>query len=75
MDADARLDLPGAETALRAAVSVPIKRGEALIGVMTLYRADGNFASVPLDTLEILASTIALAPTVRAGADLTRTRA
>jgi putative nucleotidyltransferase with HDIG domain len=57
---DARLDLPDLETNLRAAVSLPIIRGETLVGVMTLYGdSAGCFDGVPFETLGVLASAIA----------------
>ena len=39
-DADARLDLLTDDTTLRAAISIPIVRDDALVGVMTLYAGD-----------------------------------
>ena len=63
-DADARLDLLTDDTTLRAAISVPIVRDDALVGVMTLYAGDpGSFKRAPFAIVDALASTIALART------------
>ena len=59
-DADARLDLPGLAGSLRSAVSLPIVRDEVLVGVMTLYGGSGCFVNASLDTLDALASAVAL---------------
>ena len=60
VDADARLDLTGIATEFLSAVSFPIVHQEALVGVMTLYGGPDCFTGTPLDTLEALASTVAL---------------
>ena len=63
-DADARLDLLTDDTTLRAAISIPIVRDDALVGVMTLYAGDpGSFKRAPFAIVDALASTIALART------------
>jgi putative nucleotidyltransferase with HDIG domain len=63
-DADARLDLLTDDTTLRAAISIPIVRDDALVGVMTLYAGDpGCFKRAPFAIVDALASTIALART------------
>jgi len=63
-DADARLDLLTDDTTLRAAISIPIVRDDALVGVMTLYAGDpGAFKRAPFAIIDALASTIALART------------
>jgi putative nucleotidyltransferase with HDIG domain len=59
VDADARLDL-GVASPFRSAISLPIVRHDSLVGVMTLYGID-RLAVAPFDTLEALASTVALA--------------
>ena len=59
-DADARLDLLTDDTTLRAAISIPIVRDDALVGVMTLYAGDpGSFTRAPFAIVDALASTIA----------------
>lgn len=61
LDADPRLDLDD-ETALQAAVSTPIVRGEAIVGVMTLYgERKGCFDGASYDVIDGLVSAIALA--------------
>ncbi|HXW08893.1 MAG TPA: HD domain-containing phosphohydrolase [Vicinamibacterales bacterium] len=60
-EADARLDLPGLETETRTAVSLPIRRGQLLVGVITLYGGPEELADAPVETLQVLASTLALA--------------
>jgi putative nucleotidyltransferase with HDIG domain len=61
LDADARLDLDD-KTALQAAVSTPIVRGDAIVGVMTLYGdRKGCFEGASYDVVDGLVSAMALA--------------
>ena len=61
LDADPRLDLDD-RTALQAAVSTPIVRGEGIVGVMTLYGAHkGCFEGASLDVIDGFVSALALA--------------
>jgi putative nucleotidyltransferase with HDIG domain len=61
LDADPRLDLDD-QTALQAAVSTPIVRGDAIIGVMTLYGdRKGCFEGASYDVIDGLVSAMALA--------------
>jgi putative nucleotidyltransferase with HDIG domain len=66
LDADPRLDL-NQETTLQAAISTPIVRDDAVVGVMTLYGDRKScFAGVPLDVVDGLVSAMALATSSRA---------
>ena len=61
LEADPRLDLDD-KTALQAAVSTPIVRGESIVGVMTLYGdRKGCFEGASLDVIDGLVAAIALA--------------
>jgi hypothetical protein len=61
VDADPRLDLDD-KTTLQAAVSTPIFRGDAIVGVMTLYGdRKGCFEAASYDVIDGLVSVISLA--------------
>jgi putative nucleotidyltransferase with HDIG domain len=61
LDADPRLDL-GDNTVLQAAISTPIVRGDAIIGVITLYgERKGCFEGASFDVVDGLVSAMALA--------------
>ena len=66
IDADPRLDLDDT-TALQAAVSTPIVRGDAIVGVMTLYSdRKGYFEAASYDVIDGLVSAISLAKAAKA---------
>jgi hypothetical protein len=61
LDADARLDLDD-NTMLRSAISTPIVRDGAIVGVMTLYGEEKScFEGASLDVVDGLVSAMALA--------------
>jgi GAF domain-containing protein len=63
LNADPRLDLHSDAAIagnLRAALSVPVERGAALMGVLTLYATESNsFTPTDLEVLMVLGSLVA----------------